>query len=99
MADPLALPYCLNVVILLPVGLLTLLGGEAGNRWVFQGKFPESAGVRTLLGSLWTTILAGSCLGLAYPIVMAPLLLFQVTYKSLWLAVYATPRWLTGRGR
>jgi hypothetical protein len=55
--------------------------------------------VRTILGSLWTSILAGSCLGLRFPTVMAPLLLIQVAYKSLWLVVFVLPRLLTGRGR
>ena len=48
--DPLLVPYCFNILVLVPVGLLTLLGGATGNRWVFHGKFPESAGVRTILG-------------------------------------------------
>jgi hypothetical protein len=34
----------------------------------------------------------GSVLGLFAPLVYAPLLLMQVIYKSLWLAVYAIPR-------
>jgi hypothetical protein len=96
--DPLLVPYCFNILVLVPIGLLTLLGGAAGNRWVFHGKFPESAGVRTILGSLWTSILAGSCLGLYFPVPMSPLLLIQVIYKSLWLVVFVVPRWLTGRG-
>jgi hypothetical protein len=97
--DPLLVPYGFNIIVLVPVGLLTLLGGATGNRWVFHGKFPESSGVRTILGSLWTSILAGSCLGLRFPTVMAPLLLIQVAYKSLWLVVFVLPRLLTGRGR
>ena len=56
MMDPLVVPYCFNILILVPVGLLTLLGGETGNHWVFHGKFTESAGVRTPVGSLWTAI-------------------------------------------
>ena len=42
--DPLLVPYCFNILVLVPVGLLTLLGGAAGNRWVFHGKFPEMQG-------------------------------------------------------
>lgn len=81
--DPVLVPCGFNILVLVPVGLPTLLGGATGNRWVFHGKFPESSGVRTNLGSLWTSILAGSCLGLYFPTVMAPLLLIQVAYKSL----------------
>jgi hypothetical protein len=96
--NPLLFPYIFNIIILVPVGLLTLLGGATGNRWVFQGKFPESEGVRTILGSLWTAILIGSVVGLFAPVPMSPLLLIQVIYKSLWLLVFVVPRWLTGRG-
>ena len=82
---PLLLPYIFNILVLIPVGLATLFGGAAGGRFVFQGKFPESAGIRTILGSLWTVILIGSIIGLFYPVSMSPLLLIQVIYKSLWL--------------
>ena len=61
--NPLLLPYIFNIIVLVPVGLLTLLGGEKGGRLACQGKFPESEGFRTILGSLWTAILIGSVLG------------------------------------
>jgi hypothetical protein len=93
----LLLPYAFNVLVLVPVGLLTLLGGERGGQLACQGKFPESAGFRTILGSLWTAILVGSVLGLFFPVPMSPLLLIQVVYKALWLLVYALPRLLKGR--
>ncbi len=91
--------YILNILVLIPVGPLTLLGGQAANRRVFEDRFPESEGTRTILGSLWTAILIGSCLGLFYPIQMSPILIVQVTYKSLWLVVFVLPRLVTGRGR
>lgn len=76
--NPLHLPYIFNIIVLVPIGLLTLLGGEQGGRLACQGKFPESEGFRTILGSLWTAILLGSVLGLFYPVTMSPLLLIQV---------------------
>jgi hypothetical protein len=91
--------YIFNILILIPVGLLTLLGSEAGSRLVFQGKFPESTGTRTILGSLWTAILVASCLGLFYPVPMSPVLIVQIVYKSLWLLVFVLPRLILGRGR
>lgn len=94
----LLLPYTFNIILLIPVGLLTLFRGATGCRWVFQGKFPESEGIRTILGSLWTAILLGSILGLFYPVPMSPLLLIQVIYKTIWLLVFVLPRWLAGRG-
>jgi hypothetical protein len=30
--DPLLVPYGFNILVLVPVGLLTLLGGATGNR-------------------------------------------------------------------
>jgi hypothetical protein len=93
----LLLPYAFNILVLVPIGLMTLLGGERGGQLACQGKFPESAGFRTILGSLWTAILIGSVLGLWYPVMMSPLLLLQVIYKTLWLLVFVVPRWLTGR--
>ena len=88
------LPYIFNIIVLIPIGLLTLLGGEKGGQLACQSKFPESEGFRTILGSLWTAILIGSVLGLFFPITMSALLLIQVIYKSRWLLVYAMPRML-----
>jgi hypothetical protein len=93
----LLLPYAFNIIVLVPIGLMTLLGGERGGQLAYQGKFTESEGFRTILGSLWTAILIGSVLGLLYPIPMSPLLLIQVIYKTLWLLVFVLPRLLSGR--
>ncbi len=95
---PLLLPYIFNILVLIPVGLATLFGGAAGGRFVFQGRFPESAGIRTILDSLWTAILIGSIIGLFYPASMSPLLLIQVIYKSLWLVVFVLPLLVHGQG-
>ena len=97
--NPVFFPYVFNIVVLVPIGLMTLLGGERGGRLACQGKFPESAGFRTILGSLWTAILIGSVLGLFWPVPMSPLLLIQVIYKTLWLIVYVLPRLLSGRSQ
>jgi hypothetical protein len=94
---PLLLPFIFNIIVLAPIGLLTLLGGKRGGQLACQGKFPESDGFRTILGSLWTAILLGSILGLFYPVPMSPLLLIQVIYKTLWLLVFVTPRLIGGR--
>lgn len=95
--NPLLFPYVFNILVLIPVGLLTTLGGERGGQLVCQNKFPESEGFRTILGSLWTAILLGSILGLIFPVQLFPLLLIQVIYKTLWLLVFVTPRLVGGR--
>ena len=94
---PLVLAYIFNIIILIPIGLMTMLGGAKGGQLACQSKFPESEGFRTILGSLWTAILIGSVLGLFFPITMSVLLLIQVIYKALWLLVYAMPRMLNQR--
>lgn len=94
---PLLLPYIFNIIVLIPIGLLTLVGGENGGQLACQNKFPESEGFRTILGSLWTAILIGSVLGLFFPITMSALLLIQVIYKTLWLLVYVMPLMLKQR--
>ena len=96
---PLLLPYIFNIIVLAPIALMTLFGGEPGGQLASQGKFPESAGFRTILGSIWTAILIGSVLGLVRPVPMSPLLLIQVIYKTLWLLVFVLPRLLGGRSQ
>ena len=95
----LLLPYAFNTIILVPIGLMTLFGGERGGQLACQGKFPESVGFRTILGSLWTAILIGSLLGIFFPVSMSPLLLLQVIYKAIWLSVFVLPRLLSGDNR
>ena len=82
-----------NILILVPIGFGTLRKASLTD----HGVFAESAGWRTLVGSLWVGILACSALGVVWPSSFAWLLVFQVIYKSVWLLVYAAPRVLAGR--
>ena len=84
-----------NILILVPIGFGTLLKPSLTD----HGVFAESAGWRTLVGSLWLGILACSVCGIVRPEGFAWLLVFQVIYKSVWLLAYAAPRILTGRRR
>jgi hypothetical protein len=95
----LLLPYILNIISLVPVGPMALLGGPAAQRRLFQGKYPDSPGIRTILGALWTALLIGSILGLVYPVAMSPILLIQVIYKTLWWLVFVLPRLSSGRSQ
>jgi hypothetical protein len=82
-----------NILILVPIGFGTLLKASLTD----HGVFAESAGWRTLVGSLWVGILACSVLGVVWPSSFAWLLVFQVIYKSVWLIAYVLPRVLAGR--
>lgn len=82
-----------NIAILTPIALGTLFKPSSTD----QGAFPESAGWRTLVGSLWFAILAGSAVGALRPTGLIWLLVFQVVYKSVWLLSYVLPRLIAGR--
>ena len=85
----LRLAYAANILILLPVVWSMFFSG--GTIGVFEGKVPDSEGLRSLVGSLWLAILLGSVAGLWAPAIFAPLLLVQIVYKSTWLATYVWP--------
>lgn len=86
--NSLLFPYIFNILILIPVGFGALFNIFP----VSKHRFPESAGWRTLVGSLWVAILAGSFIGLFEPLVFSSLLFLQVVYKGVWLLVYVLPR-------
>lgn len=49
--------------------------------------------VKSAALSFWAALSLLSLLGLRYPVKMLPLLLFQLTYKAIWLLAVALPQW------
>jgi hypothetical protein len=97
MANPAALKiaYAANILILVPVCWGMFAGG--GVSTVFEGRVDESVGLRLLVGSLWSAILLASVAGLFWPTFFAPVLLIQIFYKSLWLAIFVLPLIIGGQ--
>jgi hypothetical protein len=88
--QPIVFAYIANIVILVPIAVPTVFRSFPTD----QGRFVESAGWRILVGGLWSGILVLSILGLGQPLRYSPVLLLQLIYKSIWLAVYVAPRLL-----
>ncbi|MEM6616520.1 MAG: hypothetical protein AAF619_08325 [Pseudomonadota bacterium] len=94
----LTIAYIANIFVLVPVGLSTLFS-QRSVETVFENRFQPSDGFRILVGTLWTGLLFASVIGLFFPLQMVGILIFQVLYKSLYLAVYAIPSFVSGNGR
>lgn len=59
--------------------------------------FPDPTGrgmTSAMLGGLWLLVF----FGLRYPMKMVPLFLFEFVWKSIWLAAFGLPQWLSGTG-
>src|SRR5579863_3469661 len=59
---------------------------------IHHGRTPLWQG---LTESLLAAIQLLAMLGLRYPLKMLPLLFFEISWKSIWLAAFALPLWLT----
>ncbi len=77
------------------VGAVTLLAPNLASRHVFAGATTIDVYVR-ILGALWLSLGAVSILGLVSPASFIPVLVIQLTYKSLWLICAAYPALLAG---
>ena len=59
----------------------------------------HAASTPRMTGVAWAligTIAMLSAIGLRYPLQMIPILLFELSWKLIWLTFFAMPRWLDG---
>ncbi|MBA1146570.1 hypothetical protein H0Z60_05810 [Ectothiorhodospiraceae bacterium WFHF3C12] len=91
--QPLYFAYAVNILMLIPIAVPTVFRLFPTD----QGRFQDSEGWRVLTGGFWTAVLILSVLGLVQPLRFSPVLLVQLIYKVIWLAVFVLPRLARGR--
>lgn len=87
--------YIANILVAGWISLTSLFFPRIALRTIFEGAVAYSEVIR-LVGALWGAIFLLSTLGLFYPKQMVLVLLFQLLYKSTWLAVVALPAMVQG---
>ena len=74
--------------------LLLIVGLGATNLPGLISHDPTARGViPSLLGAIWLL----AFLGFKYPLTMLPLLMFEFTWKAIWLFDYGLPQWTSGQ--
>ncbi len=89
----LKLMYTANILLAGWISISSLFFSERAIHTVFENNFAYSEAIR-LVGALWWAIFILSIIGLFFPMQMSLVLLFQLIYKSSWLAVAALPAML-----
>ena len=80
---------------LLRATYLLLLVGLAFDQWPALLHHPPTWTVmRSVVSAVLTAVSLLAVLGLRYPLQMLPLLLFELTWKTIWVVVFALPPWL-----
>jgi hypothetical protein len=70
--------------------------GLAINRWPLLLDAPTLPVMQGVVVCLLTAMSLLALLGLRYPVRMLPILLFEVAWKTLWMAVVAVPHLISG---
>lgn len=74
--------------------LLLIVGLGVTNLPVLISHGPASRGViPSVLGGIWLL----AFIGLRYPLQMLPLLLFELSWKTIWLIAFGLPQWSAGQ--
>src|SRR4051794_19080 len=84
-------------VNLLRVGYLVMGGGLAIYKWPLLFNHEPWSLAEGTVQCLLVAMSVLALLGLRYPLRMLPILLFEVGWKALWLAIVALPLWSGGR--
>jgi hypothetical protein len=82
--------YIANVIVAGWISISCLFFPKQAQLSVFSGDFTYSEAFR-LVGALWGAIFILSIIGLAFPLQMSTVLLFQLIYKASWLIFAALP--------
>jgi hypothetical protein len=82
---------------LLRLGYAIMAGGIAIYIWpsMFSHR-PDWPLMNSVVASMMTAMSLLALLGLRYPVQLLPLLLFELTWKTIWLAAIALPLWAAG---
>jgi len=87
-----------NVLVAGIVGATTLFRPAVARALVFGNTVDPSAALR-IVGSFWLAIALLSAIGVFHPRPMLAVLVVQLLYKGLWLAVVAMPALVAGDSR
>jgi hypothetical protein len=82
---------------LMRVGYLVMGGGLVVVKWPLLVDLDERGLAEGSVVALLVGMSVLALLGLRYPRRMLPILLFEVIWKLIWLAVVAAPLWVDGR--
>ena len=82
----------------LRAGYLMLVVGLGIQIWpgIFSHEQPWEL-MQGVVNCMLAALSALALLGLRYPLQMLPLLLFELTWKAIWLSAVGLPLWYTGR--
>ena len=77
------------------VGFITLVAPGLASRYVFAGGIHVDVYFK-ILGAVWMALGGVAILGVIYPQNFVPILMVQLVYKAVWLAVAAYPALIGG---
>jgi hypothetical protein len=93
--DPIVPVWRLNILRLFYAMIALLMGNVIWRQLIFgSANWPPMTGAaKALLAALSLLCL----LGLRYPLAMLPMLIFEIAWKTIWMALIAYPAWANGR--